>query len=161
MLDSELKVNRMLMRYLRMLVEDLPDERMAEQPMPGVNHPAWILGHLAWSTDRGRSLLGLEAECPPEWTTMFGFGSTPSTNRGDYPSRDELVRAVERGFERLREQATSASPEQLQQPTTNPRTKEFLPTVRDAITMLLTSHPGIHLGQLTTWRRMIGMPPLF
>ena len=94
MLDCELKINRMLLNYVGMLVGDLPDERLAEQPMPGVNHPVWVLGHLAWSTDRGRSLLGLPAECPPEWTPLFGFGSKPSTNR-DYPSRDELLQAVQ------------------------------------------------------------------
>jgi hypothetical protein len=129
--------------------------------MAGVNHPAWILGHLAWSTDRARALLGLEAEYPSEWATMFGFGSKPSATRGDYPSRAELLQAVERGFERLRDQAASATPEQLAQPSTNPRTKDLLPTVKDAIANLLTGHAGVHVGQLSMWRRMIGLPPLF
>ncbi len=161
MLDSELKINRFLMGYCRMLIGDIPDERMVEQPHPGVNHPAWILGHLAWSTDRARSLLGLEPECPSEWTATFGFGSKPSESRGDYPSRDELIAAVERGFERLREQAAAATTEQLDQPSPNSRTKEQLPTVKDAIVLLLTGHLGVHLGQLSMWRRMIGLPPLF
>lgn len=161
MLDSELKVNRFLMGYLRMLVADIPDERMAEQPAPGVNHPAWILGHLAFSTDRGRALLSLEPECPAEWTTLFGPGSKPTSTRGDYPAREELLQAVERGFERLRDQAASATPEQLGQPMTNPRMKEALPTVKEGLSFLLTGHPGIHLGQFTTWRRLIGLPPLF
>ena len=34
MLDSELKVNQLLMQYWRMLVADIADERMAEQPLP-------------------------------------------------------------------------------------------------------------------------------
>ena len=161
MLDSELNINRFLMKYVGMLVGDIPDERMAEQPVPGVNHPAWILGHLAWSTDRGRSLLGLEPECPAEWTTMFGFGSKPSASRGDYPSRDELIRAVEEGFERLRGQVASATPEQLGQPSANPRMKDLLPTVKDGLAFLLTGHLGVHLGQFSAWRRMIGLPPLF
>jgi DinB superfamily len=161
MLETELNVNRFMIWYFRKLVDDVPDERMAEQPFPGVNHPAWIVGHLAWSTDRARWLLGLEPELPAEWTTMFGFGSKPSPTRGDYPARDELIQAVEQGFERLRDQVASATPEQLGQPSPNARTKEFLPTVKDGIVLLLTGHLGTHLGQLTTWRRMIGMPPLF
>ncbi len=48
MLDSELNVNRFLVTYCRMLVGDIADERLAEQPLPDVNHPAWILGHLAF-----------------------------------------------------------------------------------------------------------------
>jgi hypothetical protein len=161
MLDSELKINRFLMGYCRMLIGDIPEERMVEQPLPGVNHPAWILGHLAWSTDRGRWMLGLEPECPSEWTATFGFGSKPSASRGDYPSRDELIAAVEGGFERLREQAAAATPEQLEAPSPNPRTKEALPTVQDTVALLLTGHLGAHLGQLSMWRRMIGLPPLF
>jgi hypothetical protein len=38
MLDSDIKVNLFLMKYCRMLVADIPDERIAEQPLPGVNH---------------------------------------------------------------------------------------------------------------------------
>src|SRR4051812_35091605 len=67
MLDSELKVNQFLMQYCRTLVADVADERMAEQPLPGVNHPAWILGHLAFSADRARWLLGGEKEMPAAW----------------------------------------------------------------------------------------------
>jgi DinB superfamily len=160
-MDSVLRVNRFLMWYLQKLVADIPDERMAEQPLPGVNHPAWILGHLAWSTDRCRLLLGLEPELPAEWTPMFGFGSQPTSARGDYPARDELIRAVEQGFERLRDQIASATPEQLAQPSPNSRTNEFLPTVQDGLVLLLTGHLNSHLGQFSMWRRMVGMPNVF
>jgi hypothetical protein len=33
--------------------------------------------------------------------------------------------------------------------------------VKDVLAFLLTGHPGVHLGQLSSWRRMIGLPPLF
>jgi len=39
--------------------------------------------------------------------------------------------------------------------------KEMLPTVRDGVSFLLTGHLGVHLGQLSAWRRMVGLPPLF
>jgi hypothetical protein len=71
------------------------------------------------------------------------------------------MRAVEQGFERLRHRAAAATPERLGQPSTNPYTKDALPTVRDGVAFLLTGHLGVHLGQLSAWRRMIGLPPLF
>lgn len=144
MLDSELKVNQFLVQYCRMLVGDIANERMAEQPLPGVNHPAWILGHLAFSADRARGLLGAEKELPPEWTPLFGPGSNPSSTRSEYPSKNELLRAVEQGFERLRQQAAAAKPEQLAQPTTNPYTKDALPTIKEGVAFLLTGHLGVH-----------------
>jgi hypothetical protein len=161
MLDSEQKVNQLLMSYCQRLLADIPDERMTEQPLPGVNHPAWILGHLAFSADRACSLLGAAKQLTAEWVSLFGPGSKPSSSRSAYPSRDELLRAVEQGFERVRQQAATATPEQLAQPSTNPAMKEALPTVREGVTFLLTGHLGVHLGQLSSWRRMIGMPPLF
>ena len=161
MLDSERKVNQFLVQYCRLLVGDIADERLAEQPLPGVNHPAWVLGHLAFSADRARGLLGAEKELPAAWTPLFGPGSQPSASRSDYPSKDDLLRAVEQGFERLRQQAAAATPAQLARPTTNPYTKDALPTVRDGVAFLLTGHLGIHLGQLSMWRRMIGLLPLY
>src|SRR4051794_14865063 len=161
MLDGELKVNQFLMQYCRMLIGDVPGDRMTEQPLPGVNHPAWILGHLAFSADRVGGLLGAEKELPADWTPLFGPGSKPSGSCSDYPPKEELMQAVEQGFQRLRHQAAAATPEQLGQPSTNPYTKDALPTVGDGVAFLLTGHPGIHLGQLSSWRRMIGLPALF
>ena len=161
MLDSELNVNRFLVSYCRMLVGDIADERLAEQPLPDVNHPAWILGHLAFSADRASSLLDAPKELLATWTPLFGPGSKPSASRIDYPSKDELLREVEQGFERLRQTIATATPEQFAKPSTNPRTKDALPTIKDGVAFLLTGHLGVHLGQFSTWRRMIGLPPLF
>jgi hypothetical protein len=134
---------------------------MAGQPLPGVNPPAWILGHLAFSADRARGFLGAEKEMPEAWAPLFAPESAPCTNRADYPPKDELWRALEQGFESLRRQAETATSEQLSQPSTHPRVKDALPTTRDLVAFLLTGHLGIHLGQLSTWRRMIGLPRLF
>jgi hypothetical protein len=55
----------------------------------------------------------------------------------------------------------AATPEGLAQPSRNPHTKDALPTANDGVNFLLTGHPGVHLGQLSMWRRMLGLPPLF
>jgi hypothetical protein len=161
MLESDLKVNQFLVSYCRMLIGDIADERLTEQPLPGVNHPAWILGHLAFSADRAGELLGSQKQMPATWTKLFGPGSQLSATRSDYPPKDELLRAVEQGFERVRALTAEATPERLAQPTTNRYMKDALPTVKDGVAFLLTGHLGVHLGQLSSWRRMIGLPPMF
>ncbi len=161
MLDSELKINQQLLRYCHMLVVEIGDERMAEQPMPGVNHPAWILGHLCFSADRGRSLLGHDKILPEEWTPRFGPGSKLTAVRGEYPAKEVLLNAVDVGFELLRRQAGNATPEQFAKPNPNPFSKDILHTTKDAVAFLLTGHLGVHLGQLSVWRRMQGIPALF
>lgn len=161
MLDSECTVNQFMVGYGRMLVGDLPDERMTEQPLPGVNHPAWILGHLAVTAESGAKMLGGEATLPEDWAAKFGPGSKTSASRSDYPSKEALLSAFEGAFERLRTAAKSATTERLSAPSPHPRTKAMLPTVGDLASFLLAGHFGIHLGQISMWRRMTGMPPLF
>jgi hypothetical protein len=161
MLDNEVKINQFLIGYCGMLVADIADERMAEQPSPGVNHPAWILGHLAYSADYGVTLLGGEKTLPAEWTTLFGPGSKVSSSRSDYAPKEELARAVEQGFKRLLEYLAGATPDHWAKPTANPRMRVGLPTVKEGIAFLLTGHLGVHLGQLSMWRRLIGLAPMF
>ena len=116
---------------------------------------------MAFSADRACSLLDVPKELPATWTPLFGPGSKPSASRIDYPSKDELLGAVEQGFERLRQTIARATPEQFAKPSSNPRTKDALPTIKDGVAFLLTGHLGVHLGQFSTWLRMIGLAPLF
>lgn len=161
MLESALKVNEFVLGYGRMLMADVDDARIAERPVAGVNHPAWILGHLIFSTDILRDLLGHPKVLPETWTAQFGVGSKPSTNRADYLSKEELLGLLDRNFAEVRQLAASATEEQLGQPNPHPRSRDALPTTRELVVLLLTGHAGVHLGQLSTWRRMIGMAPLF
>lgn len=146
MMDSAIPVNLFLMQYYRMLLADIPDERMAEQPVAGVNHPAWILGHLAVTADGSLEKLGGQKMLPPAWSTLFGLGSKPTPSRGDYPSKDELVRAVEQTYQDLRQKPATANPEQLSRPTTNPRAKQALPTLKELVVFVLSGHLGVHLA---------------
>ena len=161
MLENEITINRFLEGYCRMLVEDVADERLAEQPLPNVNHPAWTLAHLAVTAERGSKLLGGEAKLPEDWWTKFGPGSKTTSVRADYPSKQELLEAMHSGFERFRTAAANATAEQLAAPSQHPRTKDKLPLVSDLAAFLLTGHFGVHIGQLTMWRRMIGLPHMF
>jgi hypothetical protein len=161
MQDSAIQVNVFLMQYLSRLVGDIADKRMAEQPVAGVNHPAWILGHLAWAADGTLAKLGGQKILPAEWTTPFEAGSKPTASGGDYPPKDDLLRAAEHSYRDLRQKFADAGPDVLSRPTTNPRAKVTLPTLKEMVAFLLCGHLGVHLGQLSSWRRMIGLPPLF
>lgn len=161
MLESSLKINRFMLGYCRMLADDIPDERFAEQPLPEVNHPAWILGHLACSADSAVALLGGQKSLSAEWVAKFGPKSKFSDARAEYPSKQELLLTLERTFEEARRLAVLVAPEQLAAAHANPAFAEAMPHVGDLCTFLLTSHLGVHLGQLSAWRRMIGLPPLF
>ncbi len=161
MFETEFRINQFLIQYCQTLSADIPDERFAEQPLPGVNHPAWILGHLAISSDFAAAVLGGEKVLTEDWYKLFGPGSMLTAVRKDYPTKTELLQAIDTGYQRARESAVSATAEVLARPNPNRRLRSGLPTVQDAYAFLLTGHFSLHLGQFSTWRRMIGLAPLF
>ena len=72
MLQEAIHVNRFLVGFGQGLLSEIPDERMTEQPLPGVNHPAWILGHLALTADGVGETFGSQKTLPAESSTLFG-----------------------------------------------------------------------------------------
>lgn len=145
-------------QYGRLLVADLADADLADQPTPGATHPAWVLGHLAIAADFALALLGAAATSPPEWRALFGPGSPVLADRAAYPSKAELVAAVEAGQDRLLAAARAAPPELLSRPQPGPFYREDFATVGELVAHLMTTHASLHLGQIAAWRRARGLP---
>jgi len=147
--------------YAEKLVADVPDERMAAQPVAGrvMNHAAFTLGHLAWANDNGLALLGRQPTLA-DWKGRMGIGATPSDDRSLYPSKAVLLDALKDAHGRLATAVREASPEALAQPGPEQMRRMF-PTVGAMFVGLMTSHEGSHLGQLSAWRRAMGFPSVF
>ncbi|MBL8849410.1 MAG: DinB family protein [Planctomycetaceae bacterium] len=161
MFESEITSNALLMAYAEQLIADIGDVDFVQQPLPGTNHPAWILCHLAMAGDGAVGLLGGEKLLPPDWAAKYGRDSKLSSERGEYPSREEIVGQFRATYARARDLAVQADAERMARPNPNARLRDNLPTIRDMCGFLLTGHLGVHLGQLSAWRRMRGLPPLF
>ena len=158
MFERESRLCAFAKGYCRLLVEDIPDDKITTIPYPGMNHPAWILGHLAVVSDLGLRLLGQAAMCPKDWSRLFGTGSVPTTHLADYPTREDLLQAVDKGYTALAEAAQSADPARIDAPHPVAFFRDSLPTIGDLLGHLLTVHLASHLGQLSAWRRTQGLP---
>lgn len=156
MFDRERRLYADQYGYARELVADVPDEEFAEEPVPGLNHPAWILGHLTVTADFGLGLLGQKPVAPEGWGPTFAPGSVPDPNRGNYPTKAELLNAYEAGHAALA--AAAAQLDDARAATPNPiaSLKARFPTLGDLLAHLLTTHEATHLGQLSAWRRTMG-----
>lgn len=162
MFETEARLNRFLMGYARMLLADIPDEQMAEQRVENINHPAWIIGHLIYSADGAIGAAGGEKTLSEEYIKKYAGGSKLTNVRTDYPgTKDEILNDLDARFVKAIELAEKASDEVLARPTPSPRLQPTLPTMRDLLPFLLTVHFSLHLGQLSAWRRTMGLPPLF
>jgi uncharacterized damage-inducible protein DinB len=144
--------------YARRLVADIPEDKMAQQPAEGMNHAAWVLGHLAYVFDSMIAVWGQKPSMSPEWKTLFNVPSKPMPERDKYPSKAELWDAYQQAYQRIVDVVRSASDEDLAREFPNPKLRTSLPTVGVAMVHILTSHQGQHLGQLSAWRRAQGLP---
>lgn len=157
-----LVLNRFNRVYLDRLLADLPEELWDVQPQPGLHSVRWILAHLAICVDFGMKQLNLPGMCPADWLAAYGPRSSPGTAEQIRPSRQQLLDVIERGYELLISEASRADPSILELP----QQLSLLPgnplrTRRDLLGHLLVTHFAVHLGQLSSLRRLLGKPPLF
>lgn len=160
MFENERSLNVFLLDYADKLLEGIEDSSLADLPAPGLNHPAWIVGHLGLVSDYGLQLLGRPTACARSWHVLFGPGSTAEPDRARYPAKVELVEAMRRGYETLAGAAAEADPAAMAAP--HPFEVRFLreglPTAGQLLSHILTTHIATHLGQFSAWRRLRGMP---
>jgi uncharacterized damage-inducible protein DinB len=148
--------------YAQKLVTDVADDQMCAQPVPGrvLNHAAFLLGHLAWASENGLKFLGGESARAEEWKELFGTGAKPLADRSRYPAKAALLQALEEAHAHLAAAVGKATTEALAQPAPE-RLRGRFPTVGHALLGLMTSHEAMHLGQLSAWRRALGLPSVF
>ncbi|MCA9129070.1 MAG: DinB family protein [Planctomycetales bacterium] len=156
-------------RYAKRLLAGIPEDRFGRFATPGgstitANHPAFIVGHLCLYPSKVLQLLGQDvgdAGVPEQYEQLFSKNATCQDDAtGElYPGRSELIAAFESGYESAIAAVRSATDEQLsvENPVDSPA-REVLPTLGAMIAFYLTGHLMTHLGQLSTWRRMEGMP---
>ncbi|MGB0769048.1 MAG: DinB family protein [Phycisphaeraceae bacterium] len=162
--EQEAKVYQFLQAYGEMLLADIPDEQAFKPICEGGVSPAWIIGHLGFVAERvlamggGEPSIDFDANKP-----LFGGGSTPRgpADREIYPAWDELLAIWRNGHKKVVALLPSLTPELLSAENPNERMRGALPTVGDLFSFILTGHEAMHLGQLSTWRRVQGRPPLF
>ena len=171
MLDYALHIYGFTLSWANKLVADVAEDQMCAQPVAGrvMNHGAFILGHLAWTSDQGIAMLS--PICPAAaalgsaswnddaWKAVFAMGAKPTADRSHYPSKAKLLAALEEGHARFSSAVTKLTPEMLAQLAPE-RMRSRFPTIGHVVVGLLTSHEASHLGQLSAWRRALGWPSL-
>lgn len=158
------------LRYAQRLLKGIPPERFARFATPGgetiaANHPAFIVGHLCLYPAKVVQLLDYpssDAQPPADYERLFSKDAQCQDDRDGsiYPAADALTAAFERSYAAALTALRAASDAQLsaENPVDTPM-KQVCPTLGAMLTFYVTGHVTTHLGQLSTWRRMEGLPP--
>ncbi|MBX3401835.1 MAG: DinB family protein [Phycisphaeraceae bacterium] len=156
------------LRYAEMLLKDIRPADFARFPAPGgkpvhTNHPAFVYGHLAMYPQRVLEMLGQPkglTATPADWDGLFkaGVECKDDPNGTSYPTMEKLVSFHRAAYEAALAAVSSASDAQLSAP--NPgegRMKEMFPTVGAVCNFIVAAHPMSHYGQVSAWRRCMGL----
>jgi hypothetical protein len=162
MFERESSVYAFSLSYIELLVGELSDQDLCDPLAPGANPPAWVLGHLAVVSDFALHSLGRPMVCPPAWHKQFGPKSDPSAMSKPYPTKAELMSALRRVHAEVTAAARTADAAAMDQPHSIAMFDGTpIRTVGEAVTLVMTAHEGVHIGQLSLSRRLRGRPHLF
>jgi hypothetical protein len=144
--------------YLREQVDDVLPADMVAQPGGIANHPMWTLGHVAYACELLGGVAGLAPWLPADWARRFGTGSQPEADLDAYPRKMEVLEVLADARARLARAVEALTDAQLDQPFPDPSYVEMFPTVRHALTQVMVGHMAYHVGQVSVWRKAMGLP---
>jgi hypothetical protein len=144
--------------YAHQLIADVGPDKWTCQPAPKTNHAAWVIGHLAITCDFTGSVLGLKGVVPKEWEKLFSSDSVPQSDAKLYPGKETVWAALKDGHERTAAALLNLATADWEKPFPIENMRTFVPTLGDGLVFLFIAHENFHLGQLSAWRRVLGLP---
>lgn len=125
------------------------------------NHPVFIFGHLALYPRRALELCGLDAsgiDVPERYDELFAAGKECiEATDGSHPSLDDVLGCWKASTEAAIARLPEADDAILAQENPIEGFRSRAPTIGDAANFLMNSHAMFHLGQLSAWRRAMGL----
>lgn len=152
-LETERTLYRMFLDMFAKACEEIPESDFQSLPPGGGNSPNWIMGHLLVVNQFGLSMLGQSSDQLAELMPVYGPGSTPTEDQSNLLSRGELLEQFTSTSKDFLDAIESATVEQLDAAQQTPFFQDSLPTTRELLAHLLTTHFAMHFGQLSAWRR--------
>lgn len=160
------------LRYAQGLLEGITPENYARLPKVGgqviqTNHAAFIFGHLALYPSKALQMIDQPVGAtavPDSYTKLFepGAACLDDAEGKLYPPLAELTERFIAGYESaLAAVAETDDAKLLEQNPNEGRSRELFPTRGAAATFYLIGHVQMHMGQLSAWRRTMGLGPVF
>ena len=101
------------------------------------------------------------ASVPDSFEPIFKAGAecVDDADGSVYPGMEEIVSAFKRSYSVLIEALPGVEESVLAKQTPDEKRRERMPTIGSVVSFIVGPHPMMHLGQLSAWRRCMGLPP--
>ena len=150
------------------LLKDVDPLKAAHFPAPGgnpidCNHPVFVYGHLSIYPQRLIGLLGGDPSSvavPESYATLFAAGVECQNDPKNsiYPPLDEVLKNYTRAYQGAIEFVKGLSDEKLAQDIeAEGGFKDAFTTNAVMAMFLIHDHQMFHFGQVSTWRRAMGL----
>lgn len=160
---------RLGLGYAERLLKDVPPEQFARFAVIGdttiqSNHPAFVYGHLSLYAPRVIEQLGGNASkfAPSaRFVELFSKDAKCVDDPGGtiYPPMDEVTSAVLDGYQAVAEALEAADDEIFVLENPNEAMRAKFPTLGAMHAFYVGGHFMLHMGQMSAWRRMMGLGP--
>jgi hypothetical protein len=168
---------KMSMGYSEMLLKGIEPHMFARKPTWGIggaeidcNHAAWVYGHLALYWPRLIALAGGAGgvggagntgtpAVPANFEPLFKNGTrcVDDPHGNLYPPMETIIATYLTGYKAAIATVERMSDADLARPNPNAGMADRLPTIGAMANFLLSGHVMSHLGQVSTWRRCMGL----
>ena len=146
--------------FLRDQVADVAAADMVAQPNGIVNHPSWVIGHLTHACQMLGGVIGVKPWLPDNWAERFGTGSVPVADTEVYETKANALAILGDAQSRITQAVERLDTTHLEQQFPEESYRDVFPTIGHALTQVLVGHTANHIGQLSVWRRALGLPPM-
>ncbi len=146
--------------YAQSLVKDVPEGRFAHMPHPTMNHPAFCLGHLSLYPDQILRLIARKDLVADRagYGKLFQAGASCVEQDGRYPPKHEIVNYYLKRHQVVGEALADVPDEQFRMGSPfKDKRKDYFPTIGAVVNYYLNNHHMQHLGQISAWRRAVGL----
>lgn len=138
------------------LTADLSDAEYFRPPIPGGNHTAWIIGHIACSEDSIiAAITGSPSRLPEATHKLFKGGAPCTADAGTFPPRKQIDEMFRNSRAHTLEAVKAFNMSLWDNPSPEGWTKDVFPTL-GSMWALQGTHQYWHIGQLTVCRKAMG-----
>lgn len=128
------------------------------------NHPAWVFGHLATYPVKIGAMVGIIGPglaAPAGFEDLFkdGTESKDDASGAVYPSMDVIAKAFFSTHDALLGAMGDIDDALLLVETTEEKYRQRFPHVGSRLIFMCNNHVMMHMGQVSAWRRCMGLPP--
>lgn len=153
-------------RYAEGLLKGINPADFGKKPK-GIDFstPAFNYGHLSIYPERVLEMIGRPElmRKDEKWTELFAAGKPCQDDPAAtiYPPMDEIVRRFNERYEAAVKAVREAPDEVFYKPNPNEKMRDMIPTAGGVVAFMLDGHIHNHLGQVSVWRRIMGLGSAF